>query len=482
VVAVVEAPLGVQAPRISCVPKYVKTHGDDVLELGEKCGLVADEWQAMVIRDSLGVLKDDRFAAFEVGVNVARQNGKGVLLELRELGGVFVLEERFITHSSHMQDTSLEHMRRLIEALEEGDLIDQLKPRGGIRSANGQEALIFKSGQRIRFRTRSRGGGRGFSGECVVLDEAMFLQQSAVRALMPLMSAQQNPQLWYAGSAVDQNEMEHGVVWARVRERGHAQDTANLAYFEWSADIDNVDEVPDELDMNMVAQANPALGIRITPEYVEKEHEAMDARGFAVERLGVGDWPSTDSFTQSVIDMAIWRELEDPDSQVLDPVCLAFDVSPERRSAVAAAGRRADGLWHIEVIEAKRGTSWLADFLLEKEEKHDPLVIVADAYGPVASVIAQVEEAGLTVETVTAGEHGQACGRLVDAVADRELRHLGQPSLSSAVKGAATRPLGDAWAWSRKNSSVDISPLVAATLALSAAMERVDQAGEMVIY
>jgi hypothetical protein len=37
---------------------------------------------------------------------------------------------------------------------------------------------------------------------------------------------------------------------------------------------------------------------------------------------------------------------------------------------------------------------------------------------------------------------------------------------NAAVAGAMTRPLGDAWAWSRKNSTVDISPLVACTLAL----------------
>jgi hypothetical protein len=38
--------------------------------------------------------------------------------------------------------------------------------------------------------------------------------------------------------------------------------------------------------------------------------------------------------------------------------------------------------------------------------------------------------------------------------------------LADAIRGAATRKLGDSWAWSRRNSSVDISPLVASTLAL----------------
>jgi hypothetical protein len=51
-------------------------------------------------------------------------------------------------------------------------------------------------------------------------------------------------------------------------------------------------------------------------------------------------------------------------------------------------------------------------------------------------------------------------------VEQERLRHLGTPEMAAAVGGAAKRPLGDAWAWSRKNSTVDITPLVASTLAL----------------
>jgi hypothetical protein len=67
---------------------------------------------------------------------------------------------------------------------------------------------------------------------------------------------------------------------------------------------------------------------------------------------------------------------------------------------------------------------------------------------------------------VSAQEHAKACGTFFDACEQQTLRHLGSSELTAAVKGAAKRPLGDAWAWSRKASSVDISPLVAVTLAL----------------
>jgi hypothetical protein len=53
---------------------------------------------------------------------------------------------------------------------------------------------------------------------------------------------------------------------------------------------------------------------------------------------------------------------------------------------------------------------------------------------------------------------------LVDIVAEENFAHLGSQELRDAVLGAAQRPVGDAWAWSRKNSSVNIAPLVAVTL------------------
>jgi hypothetical protein len=69
---------------------------------------------------------------------------------------------------------------------------------------------------------------------------------------------------------------------------------------------------------------------------------------------------------------------------------------------------------------------------------------------------------------VNGTEHAQACGMFFEAATGGWLRHIGQPNLAAALDGATKRPLGDAWAWNRVGSSVDISPLVAVTLALRA--------------
>jgi hypothetical protein len=49
---------------------------------------------------------------------------------------------------------------------------------------------------------------------------------------------------------------------------------------------------------------------------------------------------------------------------------------------------------------------------------------------------------------------------------DRSIKvRVTKSELDSAVAGAVRRNVGDAWAWGRRTSDIDISPLVAVTLA-----------------
>ena len=306
------------------------------------------------------------------------------------------------------------------------------------------------------------------TSDCLILDEAMELPEMMHGALLPTLSARPRPQVWYAGSSVDQWVHENSVVFARVRERGHSGDDPSLAFFEWGLDCEGPGEVGELADdPEAWAVANPGLGIRISAEHIARERRSMDARTFAVERLGVGDWPDTSEAGAQIIDPETWAACEDARSEPLDPVCFAFDVTPDRSSAsIGAAGKRSDGKAHIEVIERRRGTRWVPDRLAELKEAHRPAAIICDGSGPAASLLGQLAELRVEVITVSAKEQAQACGIFFDACEQQTLRHLGTSELTAAVRGAAKRPLGDAWAWSRKASSVDISPLVAVTLAL----------------
>jgi hypothetical protein len=460
---------GVQAPRISSVPAFSESSGHDAVRLAAKAGLALDPWQQAVLVGSLGERPDGKWSAFEVGLVVPRQNGKGSILEARELAGLFLFEEeRLIIHSAHEQATSSEHFLRLLNLIEG---VPELKARVlKAPQGKGAEGIWLKDGSRILFKTRTGGGGRGLTGDLVVLDEAMILPEAVTSALVPVMAARSmegNPQLWYTGSAVDQAKNDNGVVLARVRERG-INGSADLAYFEWSASGEDPSNVPDAVrsDPAVWAVANPGMGIRISAEHIAKEAGgALGPRGFAVERLGIGDWPDTDDLDGRVFQPGVWLALTDVASHAPDPVCFAVDVTPDRSSAaIGVAGRRGDGRWHAEIIDHRRGTEWVVDRLAGLVERHKA-VAVADGVGPAASLVPELTERGVTVHLTKTQEHVQACGQFYDAVKNGTLRHLGTEELTDAVDGAARRPVGDAWAWSRKDSGADISPLVAVTLA-----------------
>jgi hypothetical protein len=91
---------------------------------------------------------------------------------------------------------------------------------------------------------------------------------------------------------------------------------------------------------------------------------------------------------------------------------------------------------------------------------------VVDDTGPAGSLVAPLEAAELEVVKPSTRARAAADGGLYDAVMDsRSLRYRPHPALDAAVAGAAKRPLGDSWAWARRGLSVDISPLVAVSLA-----------------
>jgi phage terminase large subunit-like protein len=103
--------------------------------------------------------------------------------------------------------------------------------------------------------------------------------------------------------------------------------------------------------------------------------------------------------------------------------------------------------------------------MLELVEELRPERIVCDERGPAASLLDELAEAGVEVETIGTVEYTRACGMFFDAVEQGTIVHDGDPALEAAVRGAAQRTLADAWAWSRKHSRSDITPLVAGTIA-----------------
>jgi hypothetical protein len=336
-----------------------------------------------------------------------------------------------------------------------------------IRTASGQEGIELRSGQRIRFMARSRGAGRGFSGDTVILDEAYNLPAEALAAALPTMSARPNPQMWYTSSAP--LPTPESDVLRRVCKKGRAG-APKLAYLEWCAPTDSAIDDPDAL-----AAANPGLGIRLNMDVIDAERGSLDPADFARERLGI--WTEEDR-NPRIISAEVWAACLDVKSRPTGPVCFALDVSPDRASSTIAMGAESDrGGVHVEitgndeVYDHRPGTGWVVERAVELQGRWGGKVAVAKG-SPAWSLKEDLEAAKVDLLVVSTEEHSQACGDLYDAVVESRLRHVGQVELDAAVAGADRRYYGDAWLWSRRTSSVDISPLVAVTLAHWVAQKR----------
>lgn len=460
--------IGQQTPTIHVAPDYAGTSGGEAVELAARAGLTLDPWQQLILRDALGEREDGKWSAFEAAVIVARQNGKGAVLEARVLAGLFLLDERLLLYSAHEFKTAVEMFKR-IEELVAGTAAFRRRVKHVSRT-RGEEGIELFTGQRLRFVARSTGSGRGFTGDLNIWDECQNLSNASVDALMPTMSARPNPQLWYAGSAPDKDLAPCEQI-ARVRRRALAGDDPSLAYFEWSADLctdmcsDDCGRHEDPADPQVWAKTNPGLGIRISVEHVAREHVSMSAKGFARERLSVGNWP-TEGAGWEVIPEDVWTSLLSP-GVIEGPVALAIDMTPDRSyTSIGLAGRRADGRLQVEVIDHEHGTGWVVDRMVDLKEKWKPCAVVLDPAGPAGTLIKPLERAGIEVVQLTARDAAYAAQGFYDACMDTgDLAHLDDPILSAALAGAAKRPLMDAWAWARRGVSVVISPLVVASLA-----------------
>jgi hypothetical protein len=443
-------------------PTIVTSAGPEAAELAARSKLFLDPWQSNVLNVLLGETADGRLAVSICNLIASRQNGKNGALEALELYDT-VVGGLWIIHTAHLFPTAKEAFNRLCVLVDENPDVKRRVTKRLASPMSGYE-LNFKGGGKIKFIARSRTSGRGLTADKLVADEAQDLNDDGLGALLPTISSRPDAQQIYMGSAPG----ESSVVSQRLRSRGRrlagriaaggVNDDVRFAFFEFSADP----ALTDFDDVAAWAQANPALGARITVDAIRAERSAMSDEMFARERLSIS--PELEEVVEAALPG--WRDRVDRGSVIVGDLALAVDVTPDRaRSSIAAVGFRADGLEHGELVDHFDGTADVVARVVELVGRWSPVAVVVDPAGPAGALLPDLAAAGVEVRCVSAREAGQACGGLFDAVVEGRFRHLGDGVVDAAVFGARRRMLGDLWAWDRKKSDVDISPLVAITLA-----------------
>lgn len=483
-------------PRVSTHPAYDRTLAAEALELSALAGLIADPWQVDALDIMCGLRADGRWACFEYAEIVARQNGKGSCLEIRAVAGLLLFGEQLILWSAHEYKTAMEAFRRvgwLLKRLGErvsDNVIDIDGIRIKILNTNGEESYErLDTGARIKFIARSKGSGRGFSGDLNIIDEAFAYTAIQHAALMPTMSARPNPQIIYTSSPP--LDGESGEILYSLRHRGDptaprgeddrpwTQDDS-LGYRDWGAagDLAHLDGI-DLDDRALWRATNPAYEIRITEETIARERRSLPPLEFGRERLGI--WPPLSSVGGTILDPAVWARLADTESKRAGDVVLSADMTPMRdHGTVGLYGLRADGLEHVQLVDYRPGVTWMVDRMVELHAALDPLAWVIDAKNGVAALLDDLAVHGITVPEDPEHPHRgavlvldtagatDAVGQFIDAYrADPpQLRHVDQVPLNAAIRNVKARPVGDQGiAWGRRVSDTDIGPVVAVSSA-----------------
>lgn len=472
---------------LACPPRFGtprsdrETLGPQVAEVARRLALPLLPWQQYVVDVALELRADGSFAYDEVDLTVPRQSGKTTLVKAKTIHRLVALAR---THgpqrSMYTAQTRLAARKKL-----EQDFAESLRrsrsfhevPHARARPKkptewrlslnNGLEHIQFGTGSYWQIDAPSRTGAHGDTLDDATVDEAFAHEDDAVEgAVRPAQATRRDAQIWVLSTAGDGKSK---YLWRKVLGGRAATETGEhgrVAYFEWSAPDD-----ADPSDPAVWASCSPSMGLTISPEFLASEWDRACRKGQegvdTFRRAYLNQWPEIpvldDENRQRVFTAGEWGDCADEDSAIAGSVCFAFDVSPDRAWAtICSAGRRADGLPHVEVVEHRQGTGWVAGRLSELVDRWKPPMVAVDPAGPAGGLLADLK---VQVELVGTREATQACGLFYDDVVENRLRHLGQPELSSAVADAEKRPVGDAWLWSRKNSVGVISPLVAATLA-----------------
>jgi len=410
----------------------------------------------------LGCRADGKYASTVGGVtaSIPRQVGKTYTIGHLLIGIAIEFPNTRIVWTSHHNRTTTNTFRSMQGMVRKKAIAGLLAPNG-IRTANGEQEIRFANGSIIMFGAREHGFGRGMDAiDFLVFDEAQILSLKALEDMVPAMNQSRHPHgalVFFIGTPP--RPTDDGEAFAAKRTRALSGDAEGMFYVEISAPPD-----ADPSDRNVWPVMNPSYPLRTPLEAMLRMRENIpDEDSWRREAMGIWD-PAGSNY---VIDPVTWGAQADESSIITDRLALAVDVAPDRSVAsVSVAGQREDGHWHVELDEQRNGVGWLVGYIAARCAKNDIRAVVIDRLSPAASILDELAQKRIKVTMTGASEMKAACGGFYDGVNEGWLHHIDQPQLNLALSMARKRDLLDAWAWSRKLSMADITPLVAATLAL----------------
>lgn len=466
---------GRQEPRIKIRSGDVAyTDGPDYLAIADAYLAPLDKCQRDVVGD-WAARREDGSPSYAVNIlHKPRQNGKTFDVIGYELPAL-CLDGLQILHTAHEVKTAQKTFRQLADIFERNADLNTLVKR--ISRTNGKEGIYLTNGGFIEYSARSKSAGRGNTYDVLVLDEAQELNDDQLAALMPTISASPHDmrQIFFLGTPPGPNLV--GSVARRQREA--AMDGApSTCMYEWSVEDGPDPDMTFEDVLPLIYETNPAMGDRISVEWVRSEYETTSPDHFWRERLGW--WGSTDT-EGTKISQELWDGTAVSKEHARKDGKIAFGVkfSPDGEKVALAACRYPgeddeSGLpAHVELITTgpmAGGISWLVEWLSDEDRADATAAVAIDGRRGEDMLYMSLLGAYPKQALMKAGTGGviAASSMFFDALEDTNVTHLeGDDALAKSAVCSTERAIGQNGGWGFGGE--DATPIEAAALAYWAA-------------
>lgn len=455
-------------------PRWATPRNPERRSIGSEIAWVAEQlkqpfmpWQRMVAEVGGELVRDEETgfwvpAYSEVMITVPRQSGKTVETLAWEIHRINLWEpfDGKPQSVAYTAQTGMDARKKFRK-----DQIPMLRRspfwRGidKVRYSAEDMGAEFHNGGSISVLNNSEESGHGSIFDLGVEDEIFAdVDYRRDQALTPAMATRHDSQKLVTSTAGD----ETAVVFNEKQSKGRAAVAKHtgegMAYFEFSAAPEDDPEDPETWRRTM-----PALGYTITERTVRAALETMrkedgDLSEFMRAWLNIPQRRGA----SVVIPAELWEANQNPSTELGAGLVFGIDSTPDQSSGSIVA---VDAELHCELIEHRAGTGWMKDRAIELAGRWGAEVAV-DASGPVGHLAASLEAADVNVHRYTPQLLGHACGFLLQQITEKHLAVRTHQGLNAAVAGATKTPMGDAWRWGRKSTDVDVSPLIALTLAV----------------
>ncbi len=458
---------GEQRPTQSVVLPYSETRGQEAIDIYNSSGRTAQEWQELLLYDILAVNEEGLWVHTKCGYSVPRRNGKNEVVVMREMWGLQNGER--ILHTAHRTTTSHAAWERLCNQL------DKAKIKYKSIKASGREAVYIKgTDARVEFRTRSSKGGLGEGFDLLVIDEAQEYTDDQASALKYVVTDSRNPQTVFCGTPP--TPVSSGTVFTKLRKIALSGESVNTMWAEWS-----VESQSNPHDRELWYQTNPSLGTVFTERSVLDE-VGDDPIDFNIQRLGL--WIQYNQ--KSAISKAEWTEMQvETLPKLKGKLFVGIKYGRDGKNvAMSIAVKTKEDKIFIETIDCREvriGNAWIIDFL----KKADVKKVIVDGANGQQLLSDEMKEVKLKAPTLpTVKEIIVANAAFEQGICQKNIVHMGQPSLVQSVSNCEKRAIGTNGGFGYKaiREDIEIALLDSAVYAYWACSESKEKKKQKVSY